>query len=151
MDTLPLRVSEVFNPCALEQLRLRFPLLTDELKIVNLNYVVGIDDGAMYTLTWLKGSSLVHAPDKTVADAVMDEWVKGINHYFQSEKLPYTAKYSSPRNIRMGTYSGKQYAITADAYMAGYARIISRRVGDQHEGFALAVSVVQATSPHSTF
>ena len=116
-----------------------FPLLTDELKIVNLNYVVGINDGAIYTLTWLKGSSLVHAPDKTVADAMMDEWVKGINHYFESERLPYTAKYSSGRNIRMGTYSGKQYAITADAYMAGYARIISRRVGDQHEVFALGV------------
>ena len=116
-----------------------FPLLTDELKIVNLNYVVGIDDGAIYSLTWLKGSSLVHAPDKTVADAVMDEWVKGINHYFQSEKLPYTAKYSSPRNIRMGSYSGKQYSISADAFMAGYARIISRRVGDQHEVFALGV------------
>ncbi|HEY5838964.1 MAG TPA: thermonuclease family protein [Pyrinomonadaceae bacterium] len=116
-----------------------FPLLNDELKIVNLNYVVGIDDGAIYTLTWLKGSSLVHAPDKTVADAVMDEWVKGINHYFQSEKLPYTATYSSPRNIRMGTYSGKQYSISADAFMAGYARIFSRRVGDQHEVFALAV------------
>ena len=116
-----------------------FPILTDELKIVNLNYVIGISDGAIYTLTWLKGSSLVHAPDKTVADAVMDEWVKGINHYFQSERLPYTASYSSGRNIRIGTYSGKQYSISADAYMAGYARIISRRVGDQHEVFALGV------------
>ena len=116
-----------------------FPLLADDLKIVNLNYVVGIDDGSIYTLTWLKGSSLVHAPDKTVADAVMDEWVKGINHYFQSEKLPYTATYSSPRNIRVGAYSGKQYSISADAFMAGYARIFSRRVGDQHEVFALAV------------
>ena len=116
-----------------------FPLLTDELKIVNLNYVVGIHDGAIYTLTWLKGSSLVHAPDKTVADSMMDEWVKGINHYFQSEKLPYTAKYSSGRNIKIGTYSGKQYSISADAFMTGYARIISRRVGDQHEVFALGV------------
>ncbi len=116
-----------------------FPLLTDELKIVNLNYVVGMHDGAIYTLTWLKGSSLVHAPDKTVADAVMDEWVKGINHYFESERLPYTAKYSSGRNIKIGTYSGKQYSISADAFMTGYARIISRRVGDQHEVFALGV------------
>jgi endonuclease YncB( thermonuclease family) len=116
-----------------------FPLLTDDLKIVNLNYVVGMHDGAIYTLTWLKGSSLVHAPDKTVADSMMDEWVKGINHYFESEKMPYTAKYSSGRNIKIGTYSGKQYAITADAFMTGYARIISRRVGDQHEVFALGV------------
>jgi endonuclease YncB( thermonuclease family) len=117
----------------------QWPILTEELKIVNLNYVVGISDGAIYTLTWLKGSSLVHAPDKTVADAVMDEWVKGINHYFESERLPYTAKYHSGRNIRVGTYSGKQYSISADAFMAGYARIFSRRVGDQHEVFALGV------------
>jgi endonuclease YncB( thermonuclease family) len=116
-----------------------FPILTEDLKIVNLNYVVGISDGAIYTLTWLKGSSLVHATDKTIADSMMDEWVKGINHYFESERLPYTAKYSAGRNIRIGTYSGKQYSISADAFMAGYARIISRRVGDQHEVFALAV------------
>ena len=115
------------------------PLLSEDLKIVNLHYVVGIDDGAIYTLTWLKGSSLVHAPDKTIADAVMDEWVKGLNHFFESERLPYTAKYSSGRNIRIGSYSGKQYSISADAFMAGYARVISRRVGDQHEVFALGV------------
>jgi endonuclease YncB( thermonuclease family) len=117
----------------------QFPVLTEELKIVNLNYLVGISDGAYYSLMWVKGSSLVHAPDKTIADSMMDEWVKGINHYFESERLPYTAKYSSGRVIRLGTYSGKQYSITADAFMAGYARIISRRVGDQHEVFALAV------------
>jgi endonuclease YncB( thermonuclease family) len=117
----------------------QFPILNEELKIVNLDYVVGISDGAFYSLMWTKGSSLVHAPDKTIADSMMDEWVKGINHYFESERLPYTAKYSSGRNIRIGTYSGKQYAISADAFMAGYARIISRRVGDQHEVFALAV------------
>lgn len=116
-----------------------FPILTDELKIVNLNYVIGISDGSIYTVTWLKGSSLVHAADKTIADAMMDEWVKGINHYFEREKLPYTAKYSSGRNIRIGTYAGKQYSISADAFMSGYARIISRRVGDQHEMFALGV------------
>ena len=117
----------------------QFPILTDDLKIVNLNYVVGISDGAFYSLMWVKGSSLVHAPDKTIADAMMDEWVKGINHYFQSERLPYTATYNSGRAIRIGTYSGKQYSITADQFMAGFARIVSRRVGDQHEVFALAV------------
>src|SRR5688572_419541 len=117
----------------------QFPILTEELKIVNLNYVVGISDGAFYSLMWVKGSSLVHAPDKTIADSMMDEWVKGINHYFESERMPYTATYSSGRAIRLGTYSGKQYSISADAFMAGFARIVSRRVGDQHEVFALAV------------
>ena len=115
-----------------------FPILAEDLKIVNLNYVVGTSDGAFYSLMWVKGSSLVHAPDKTIADAMMDEWVKGINHYFESERLPYTAKYNSGKAIRLGTYSGKQYSITADI-MAGFARIMSRRVGDQHEVFALAV------------
>ena len=116
----------------------QYPILAEDLKVVNLNYVVGISDGAFYSLMWLKGSSLVHAPDKTVADAMMDEWVKGINHYFESERLPYTATYNSGRAIRMGPYSGKQYSISADI-LAGFARIVSRRVGDQHEVFALAV------------
>lgn len=116
----------------------QFPILAEDLKIVNLNYVVGISDGAFYSLMWVKGSSLVHAPDKTIADAMMDEWVKGINHYFENEKLPYTATYNSGKTIRLGTYSGKQYSISADI-MAGFARIMSRRVGDQHEVFALAV------------
>lgn len=115
-----------------------FPILTDDLKVVNLNYVVGVSDGAYYSVMWVKDSSLVHAPGKTIADAMMDEWVKGINHYFESERLPYTARYDSGRTIRQGTYSGKQYSIFADI-MAGYARIISRRVGDQHEVFALGV------------
>lgn len=116
----------------------QFPILNEELKIVNLNYVVGISDGAFYSLMWVKDSSLVHAPDKTIADSMMDEWVKGINHYFENERLPYTATYNSGKNIRMGSYTGKQYSISADI-MAGYARIVSRRVGDQHEVFALAV------------
>ena len=116
----------------------QFPILAEDLKIVNLNYVVGISDGAFYSLMWVKGSSLVHAPDKTTADAMMDEWVKGINHYFENERLPYTATYNSGRAIRLGSYSGKQYSISADI-MAGFARIVSRRVGDQHEVFALAV------------
>lgn len=115
-----------------------FPVLTEDLKIVNLNYIVGTSDGAYYSMMWVKGSSLVHAPDKTVADSMMDEWVKGMNHYFESERLPYTAKYSAGKAIRVAGYTGKQYAINADV-LAGFARIISRRVGDQHEVFALAV------------
>ena len=116
-----------------------FPILADDMKIVNLNYVIGLSDGALYTLMWVKASSLVHSTDKSIADAMMDEWVKGINHYFESERLPYTAKYSSGRVMRVGSYAGKQYTVNADAFMTGYARIISRRVGDQHEVFALAV------------
>lgn len=126
----------------------QFPILTGELKIVNLNYVVGISDGAFYSVMWTQDSSLVHAPDKTIADSMMDEWVKGINHYFESERLPYTATYNSGRIIRMGTYSGKQYSISADI-MAGFARIVSRRVGDQHEVFALAV--ISRTGDESAF
>ena len=125
-----------------------FPILTEDLKIVNLHYVVGLHDGAFYSVMWVQGSTLVHPPDKTIADAVMDEWVKGINHYFESERLPYTARYSSGRAIRVGSYSGKQYSVTADV-LAGYNRIISRRVGDQHEVFALAV--LSRTGDESAF
>ena len=127
-----------------------YPLLTEDLTIVNLSYVIGVSDGAMYSITWIKDSSLVHdASDKTTADRIMDHWVKGINHYFESERLPYTAKYSSGRAIRLGTYAGKQYSISADAFMAGFARIVSRRVGDKHEVFALAV--LSRTGDESAF
>lgn len=125
-----------------------YPILTEDLKIVNLNYVIAISDGAMYSISWIKGSSLVHATDKTTADRIMDQWVKGINHYLESEGLSYTARYSSGRAIRWGDYSGKQYSISADI-MAGFARIISRRVGDQNEVFAL--SVLSRTGDESAF
>ena len=115
-----------------------FPVLTEDLKIVNLNYVIGLSEGAMYSISWIKDSSLVHAPDRTIADRIMAHWVKGINHYLERERLPYTAKYSSGRTIRIGSYSGKEFSLSADI-MAGFVRIVSRRVGEQHEVFALGV------------
>ena len=126
----------------------QYPVLGDELKIVNMNYLIGLHDGAFYSLTWAKGSSLVHAPDKTMADAMVDEWVKGINHYFDSERLPYKATYRSGQILRVGSYTGKQYSISADI-MAGYVRILSRRVGDQYEYYALAV--LSRTGDESAF
>jgi hypothetical protein len=62
-----------------------------------------------------------------------------MNHYFESQKLPYTAKYGSVRTMSFGSYSGKQYSISAGDFMAGFARIISRRVGDEYELFILGV------------
>ena len=126
----------------------QYPIVNDEMKLVNMNYIIGLNDGAFYTLTWAKGSSLVHAPDKTIADAMVDEWVKGINYYFESERLPYKATHSSGRNVRVGTYSGKQYSVSADVF-AGYVRVLSRRVGDQYEYFGLAV--LSRTGDESAF
>jgi hypothetical protein len=126
----------------------QYPIVNDEMKLVNLHYIVGLNDGAFYTLTWAKGSSLVHAPGKTIAESMVDEWVKGINYYFESERLPFKATHSAGRNVRVGPYSGKQYSVSADI-MAGYVRVVSRRIGDQYEYFALAV--LSRTGDESAF
>jgi endonuclease YncB( thermonuclease family) len=114
-----------------------YPVLDSDLKIVNLSYVMGSSDGCVFTVMWTKGAD-DNATDVTVADSTVDALVKGMNTYFESAHSGVTASYSSGRAVRIGSYVGKQYSLSAGP-LSGYARVISKRIGDQREIFAVAV------------
>jgi endonuclease YncB( thermonuclease family) len=114
-----------------------YPMLDTDMKIVNLYYVVGSHEGSVFTVMWTKGAD-DNSTDMAVADTTVQGFVKGINEYFDSVHLGITASYSTGRTVRIGNYSGKQYTLSAGP-QSGYARVISKQIGNQREVFALAV------------
>ena len=115
----------------------QYPVLDSQLKIVNMSYVVGNSDGSLYTVMWTKGSN-DNLTDTTVADSLVAGLIGGINHYAKAKGLDWTASFGSGRAVRLGSYAGRQYPVSAGR-LSGFARIVSRQVGDQREIFALAV------------
>ena len=114
-----------------------YPVLDGDLKIVNLNYIIGASDGGVYSLMWTKGSNS-GMTDSTAADSTVLALVSGINHYLNAKGGGFRASFTAGRNMRLGGYSGKQYALSAGP-LSGFARVVSKQVGDQREFFALAV------------
>jgi len=127
----------------------QFPIVDDDLKIVNLNYVAGSNDGSVFVMMWTKGSG-GNATDANVADATVQGLIKGINTYFERKALGITATSSSGHAVRIGGYGGKQYTLSAGV-LSGFARIVSKRIGDQREIFALAVFTAPGDESGSTF
>ncbi|HEY3104634.1 MAG TPA: thermonuclease family protein [Pyrinomonadaceae bacterium] len=114
-----------------------YPILDGDLKIVKFTYILGNSDGALYTVMWVRGAN-DNATDAIVADSTIQGLIEGINYYFQTKNLGYTASFSSGRAIRLGSYNGRQYSVSA-GMLRGFARVVSRQIGDQREMFALAV------------
>ena len=114
-----------------------YPILDADLKIVKFTYILGNSDGALYTVMWVRGAN-DNATDAIVADSAIQGLIGGINYYFQTKNLGYTASFSSGRAIRLGSYNGRQYSVSA-GMLRGFARVVSRQIGDQREMFALAV------------
>jgi endonuclease YncB( thermonuclease family) len=114
-----------------------YPILDSDLKIISMNYVMGTSDGGVYTLMWTRGSN-GNTTDAIAADLTIEGFIKGINQYFQEKGGGLNASFSTGRNIRLGSYAGKQYSISAGG-LSGFARVVSRQIGDQREVFAVAV------------
>jgi hypothetical protein len=113
------------------------PILDVQKRIVNINYVLGTSDQAVYSLLWTQGAN-DGATDTTVADSAVEDLTTDLNRYFQSKNLPFRVEASPGRHIKIGNYAGKQYNLKGGS-MSGVARVVSRQVGDQRQMFALAV------------
>lgn len=113
-----------------------YPILDGQKKIVSINYVIGGNDDAVYSLMWTAGSN-DNTTDITAADSAIQGFLSGLNSYFISKSWTFRAEASPGKFIKIGNYSGKQYDIKA-GQLTGVARILSRQIGDQRQMFALA-------------
>jgi endonuclease YncB( thermonuclease family) len=120
-----------------DSLQFQVPVLDDQKNIVNINYIIGSSDEAVYSLMWTSGSN----DDVTgvdVADSTIQAFMDGMNSYFQSKGINARASASPGRAVRVGKFSGKEYTMTA-GIISGAGRILSRQVGDQREVIAISV------------
>jgi endonuclease YncB( thermonuclease family) len=120
-----------------DSLQFQVPILDDQKKIVNINYIIGSSDEAVYSLMWTSGSN-DNATDVSVADSTIQAFMDGMNSYFQSKGINARASSNTGRFVRVGKFSGKEYTMTA-GIISGTGRILSRQVGDQREVIAISV------------
>jgi micrococcal nuclease len=113
------------------------PILDVEKKIVNINYILGSSDQAIYSIMWAQGAN-DGSTDISVADSAVADLTSDMNRYFQSKNLPFRVEASPGKYMKIGNYSGKQYTLTGGS-MSGVARVISRQLGGQRLMYALAV------------
>jgi hypothetical protein len=114
-----------------------YPVLDSDLKIISINYIVGSSDATVYTLMWTRGAN-DGVTDVIAAGLTIKGLVRGLNIYFETKGDGLSASFRPGCNVRFGSYAGKQYAVTAGS-LSGFARVVSRQIGDQRELFALAV------------
>ena len=116
-----------------------YPVLDSDKKIVTMSYVVGTSDGALYTLMWFRGAN-DDTTDAIAADSTIQGLIKGINYYLDAKSRGFRASFGGGKSVRLGNYAGKQYALSAGP-LSGFARVVSKQIGDQRELFALAVFI----------
>lgn len=115
-----------------------YPVLDSNMKIVNVNYLVGLDDGTVYMLMWMRAAN-VDATDAHAADLTIEGLINGLNEYFQKTGDKFTAaSFGKGRNMRRGNYNGKQYSVSAGV-LNGSAWVVSRQINDDRQLFAVVV------------
>lgn len=115
-----------------------YPVLDSSLKIVNLNYLVGLNDGTVYMLMWTRGAN-ENLTDALAADLTMQGLMSGLNEYFEKKGDKFNAaSFTDGRNMSRGGYAGKNYSVSAGV-LSGSAWIVSREVGDERQLFAVVV------------
>ncbi|HKP46375.1 MAG TPA: thermonuclease family protein [Pyrinomonadaceae bacterium] len=120
-----------------DSLKFEYPILDVQQKIVNINYIVGANEAAMYSVMWIQAANDGATDDKATEES-LEGFLKGVNRYYNSKGWNFRVVSSAGRPVRVGNYTGKQYTLTADTF-TGVLRIITRRTGDQREMFGLAV------------
>jgi endonuclease YncB( thermonuclease family) len=114
-----------------------YPILDVQKKISRINYILGDNEDAVYTVMWASATD-DGSTDAATADDAIQGFVGGMNAHYQSKGISVRAVASEGRLVKVGSYAGKQYTLSA-GLMSGVARIITRRVGDQREVIAMAV------------
>jgi len=120
-----------------DSLKVEYPILDAQQKIVSINYILGSNEAAMYSVMWIQAANDDATDDKATEESLQG-FLKGVNGYYKSKGWNFQVVSSAGRAVRVGNYTGKQYTLTADTF-TGVIRIVTRRVGDQREMFGLAV------------
>lgn len=103
-------------------------------KTVPFHYLVGHVDQTVYMLLSTRGSNARH----TDPSAAVREFVAGVNASFNKGGSIDIVTAKPIRDIRLSSYSGKQYSLSGQT-LSGVIRVLSRRVGDEGELFMLIV------------
>jgi endonuclease YncB( thermonuclease family) len=119
-----------------DSMQFEYPILDSEKKIVNINYMIGSSEEAIYSLMWMSGAN-DHETDISIADSTIQAFMDGMNSYFKSKGINVRATYSPGRFVKVGEYSGKEYTMTA-GIISGAGRVLSRQIGDQREIIAIS-------------
>jgi micrococcal nuclease len=114
-----------------------YPILDAQNKIAKISYIIGDNEDAVYTVMWTSAAD-DGSTDAAAADDAIQGFIGGMNSYYQSKGVSVRAVASEGRLVKIGSYGGKQYTLTA-GLLSGVARISTRRIGDQREMIAVAV------------
>jgi endonuclease YncB( thermonuclease family) len=108
-----------------------YPVLDSDKKIVNINYVMGSDDGSFYVVMWTRGANDGQT-DASVAANTIRGLLDGINKNLERMGQSLRATAAPGRDMKLGDLSGKQYKLSLGSLSAA-VRVFSKQVADQRE------------------
>lgn len=127
-----------------------YPVLDSDKKIVNINYVVGNDEGgSLYVVMWTRGANDGNT-DATVAAGTVRGLLDGINKNLERMGLSLRATAGPGRDMKLGDFSGKQYKLSLGSLSAA-VRVLSKQVADQREVFMLGAFAGPGSEPSVQF
>jgi hypothetical protein len=126
-----------------------YPILDGDKKITNFDSVVGSTDEGVYFVMW--GSALNDGgTEATIADETIQGVMSGVNKSLKAGAQGVHAVAGAGTYVRLGLYAGKQFPISAGP-LSGFARIVSRQVGDRRELIAVAWFTEQGSESGAEF
>jgi hypothetical protein len=127
-----------------------YPVLDSDKKIVNINYVVGSDDGgSLYVMMWTRGTNDGHT-DASVAANTIRGLLDGINKNLERMGQSLRATAGPGRDMKLGDFSGKQYRLGLGS-LSAFVRVFSKQVADQREVFMVGAFAEPGAEPSIQF
>jgi len=118
-----------------DAVRITFPVLDEEGKSVNMNYVMGKSGSSLYFLLWGTAPNL-NGTDASASAQALAAMLDGINRGAARSGISVSA--TPGRLVKMKGYSGRQYALSAGP-ATGTVRILSKQIGADRELFLMCV------------
>lgn len=109
-------------------------ILAPDAKTLDVHYVVGSSDRAIYILTWAKGPNGISTDVSAAADSV-NSMLNELNRV--REQRGHMLVTATPgRSLRLNGYTGREYAL-ATGPVSGVIRVLTKQLGDEREVFLL--------------
>jgi len=126
-----------------------YPVLDSDKKIVNINYVIGSDEGSFYVVMWTRGANEGHT-DATIAAETVRGLLDGINRNLEQMGQGLRATAGPGRDMKLGELSGKQYKLSLGS-LSAVVRVFSKQVADQREVFMVGAFAGPGSEPSIQF
>jgi len=127
-----------------------YPVLDSDKKIVNINYVMGSDDGgSLYVIMWTRGANDGHTDASLAADTIRG-LLDGINKNLERTGQSLRATAGPGRDMKLGDFNGKQYRLSLGS-LSAFVRVFSKQVADQREVFMVGAFAGPGAEPSVQF